>query len=197
MGTVDIEVTVLNANGVYSDAGKMSTSYVIAGQDRNPDDVADFRVEIDSNGPVLRWSDVNAADLLDYEIRSGTVWDTGSLIGRVDSNEFPLDWLGEGDHSFLIKARDASTPRNYSSNAASATIAIVAANPPTLSSSFEGENLVLQWIATAGTLPISEYQVSYGASAGETVVATVSADRFRVRAEWLGVRTWSAQSRGA
>lgn len=190
VGFVDIEVTVLSSNGVYSDAGKKSTTYEIVGQDRNPDDVTNFRLEINSNGPVLRWSDVNAADLMDYEIRTGIDWDTGSVIGRVDSNEFPLDWLPAGDHSFLIKARDASTPRNYSNNAATLAVTIVGANPPEISSSFEGENLVLQWAATPGTLPIAEFQVSHGATAGETPVATVSADRFRIRAEWLGTRTW-------
>lgn len=190
IGNLDIEVTVYNNRGIYGDSGVQSTTYSIVGQDRNPDDVTNFRLEIDQNGPVLRWDDVNAADLLDYEIRSTADWDTGSLVGRVDANEFALDWLPAGDHDFLIKARDASSPRRLSTNATSLSVTIAVANAPNVTAAFSGGDLVLNYNATPGTLPIVEYQISYGATAGENAVATISANRFAIRANWIGARTW-------
>lgn len=190
IGNLDIEVTAYNKRGQYGAQGVQTRSYTIVGQDRNPDDVTNARVEIDKNGPVLRWDDVNAADLLDYEIREGASWDTATLVGRVDANEFALDWLPAGTHDYLIKARDSSSARRTSTNAAPAGITIAGANPPSVIAVFEGDSLVINYTASAGSQPIAEYEISYGAAAGDTVVARIAANRFSIKANWVGARTW-------
>lgn len=190
VGNIDIEVTVLNENGEYSSLGKKSLTYSIVGQSQPPDDVANVQLIISTTNPVLKWDDVNAADLLDYEIREGATWDTAEFLGRVDANEYPLPWLTAGSHTFLVKARDASTPRKLSTNAGAHTINVVGSNPPNITASFEADSLVLSYTVTAGTLPIKEFRISYGAAADDNAVATIKADRFSVKATWLGSRIW-------
>lgn len=190
VGSLDIEVTVLNADGVYSNAGKSSVTHIIIGQDQLPDDVTNLQINITATSPVLKWDDVNAADLLDYEIREGTDWDTATLLGRVDANEYPLDWLTIGLNTFLVKARDASWPRNVSANATSLGLTVVGSNPPNITPSFEADNLVINYTVVEGTLPIKEFKISYGVAVGDNVVATINANRFSITANWLGARTW-------
>jgi len=190
VGNVDIEVTVLNTSGVYSSAGKFFTTYTIIGQNQPPDDVTNLQISITATNPVLKWDDVNAADLLDYEIREGAAWDTATLLGRIDANEYPLSWLTAGVHNYLVKARDASWPRNVSANAAQVSITVVGANPPNITASFAAGNLVLNYTAAAGSLPIKGYRISYGAAEGDNVVAIINANRFSITANWLGSRTW-------
>ncbi len=190
VGNVDIEVTVLNEKGVYSSGGKSSLTHSIIGQSELPADVTNLQINITASGLVLKWNDVNAADLLDYEVREGAAWDSATILGRVDANEYPVDWLSAGLHTFLVKARDSSWPRNVSTNAASKSITVVGANPPNIITSFEAGNLILEYGTTAGTLPIKEYIISYGANAGDNVVAKIAADRFSIVANWVGARTW-------
>ncbi len=190
LGFVDVEVTVYSPDGRFQANGRQLVNYAIVGQDRDPPDVANFRAEVDNNGLVLRWDDVNVADLLDYEVRVGADWDTGTLLARIDSNELSLDWPVAGAHTWYVKARNASSPRRYSTNPASASLTVTGAAPPAISDSFEGENLVLSYSLTPGSLPIREVEISYGTVEGESVVATLTSDRFRTKASWIGTRRW-------
>jgi hypothetical protein len=189
-GLVDIEVTLLNRRGEYGPSGRATLTHSIVGKAAPPADVLDFAASARSYGIALTWAPVPDADLLDYEVRAGTDWDTGVTVGRIDGTELALDIVAQGSYDFLIKARDTS--RNLSANAAAASITIeqpLAVGE--LTAGFTAEALVLDWGEPPASFPVAEYEVRHGADwATATVVTRVDARQFTARAQWLGLRTW-------
>ena len=182
-----------------SSSGKISETSIYDdiqadGKTDPPSNVLGFNVAVDSRlGVVLGWNPVVDPDLSGYEIRKGTEWATGVFVVKTNSTSYTVGSLAQGSHSYLIKAID--TTGNYSSVAASANIVIQAAGTPSVSSTFVGASLSLQWPATSGTLGVVSYKVYRGATfATSALLTTLQATNYSVSVNWLGSQTFWVSS---
>lgn len=194
---------ILNTTpGVYSvkvystgASGNTSTTYTTGsitalGKTAPPDDVTGLTSTVDSNiGITLTWNRVADLDVDSYEVRNGSSWATATVVGQVKGTSIKIGVIPPSTQTYLVKALD--TTGHYSNNAASTTVGLAAAGAPTLATAFVGPNLVLTWAAVAGSLAVDHYEIRYGSSwASGTLVGSVSATTFSLKAAWSGARTF-------
>ncbi len=188
-GTIEIEISAFNKQGRMGSASTQVVSYTIVGQAAVPEDVTNFTANLQKNGILLAWNDVQDIDLRDYELRLGTDYANGQVIDRTKANTYLYRILAAGSYTFGIKARD--TTDHVSANPAYVTLTINAPGPPVVSNRFEGPNAVIEWTVSAGDFPIVEYEIRYGTDfATATYVARIKATAFSTQANWVGTRRY-------
>jgi predicted phage tail protein len=69
----------------------------------------------------MKWNRVTDIDLDKYEIRQGASWAAGTLIARVDTTSFSIEFTAVGSYTFWVAAIDSSG--NYSVAPTSCTLA--------------------------------------------------------------------------
>ena len=116
------------------------------------------------DGPnyVLKWNLVQGSLATDfYEIRYGSSWAAGTLVGTVKGTQYSAQAAWVGNRNFYISAVDIAGNYGTVSNT---TLSITA---PSVVSNITQEvidnNILLKWSASTGTLPISSYEVRKGA----------------------------------
>ena len=101
-------------------------NYTVTGKTSLPSNVSGFMASVAGDTVNLRWDKVSDEDLLGYEIRYGSAWNTSIFLGFTKALNVPLVGVKPGTHSFCIKAKD--TLYNYSQNASVCTITVF--DPP-------------------------------------------------------------------
>ena len=93
-------------------SGKLGTSFTlgqaILGKLQPPDDVQDFVVLRRTTDLLLSWSANTDADLAGYEVRVGTGWDAGALVGQTAGTQLVHDQSESGQYNYFIRAFDTS-----------------------------------------------------------------------------------------
>jgi Putative phage tail protein len=138
---------------------------------------------------ALTWSaPTSSLPIKEYELRHGATWAGGVSLGRVSATSFSAVAAWSGSRTFWIAAYDvagnAGTP---------SSVALTISSPTaiSLSSSIAGTTATLTWSAPAASLPITEYEIRYGASwAAGTSLGRISGTSYAVDVAWLGARTF-------
>jgi hypothetical protein len=188
-GFFEVNIYSLSAGG-QSSATALSGTITALGKTAPPSGVNDFTSTIDPNiGVVFTWSPIADIDVDGYEIRRGSSWAAATLITQVTATSYKLGALAQGNYTYLIKAFDTSG--SYSINAASTTVTVAPAAATTITQTFNGSNVVLNWTAVSGSLATAFYELRVGgAFATATVVATVKGTAYTFRGNWSGSQTY-------
>ncbi len=102
-------VFTVRAVGVSGKLGNSaSLSQSILGKLQPPDDVQDFVVLRRTTDLLLSWSANTDADLSGYEVRVGTGWDSGALVGQTAGTQLVHDQSDSGQYNYHIRAFDTS-----------------------------------------------------------------------------------------
>ncbi len=102
-------VFTVRAVGVSGKLGNSaSLSQSILGKLQPPDDVQDFVVLRRTTDLLLSWSANTDADLSGYEVRVGTGWDSGVLVGQTAGTQLVHDQSDSGQYNYHIRAFDTS-----------------------------------------------------------------------------------------
>jgi len=115
--TYEVKIVPVSIFGAKDFDGSPTLSITIRGKYYPPPDVATFSITPQPFGDLLlEWGAVQDLDLVGYEIREGSSWDTGSVvITNYSGTSLVLDATGKsGTVYFGIKAIDGVG--NYSSN---------------------------------------------------------------------------------
>ncbi|AZO96082.1 host specificity factor TipJ family phage tail protein [Halocella sp. SP3-1] len=103
--------------GVHISSGVISNYIYISGVDNPPDPPKDFTAAQQKTSVVFKWTQVKP-DVIGYEIRRGTNWDSGEILG---TNLTGDTWLAnnevDGTHRYMIKSIDrvGQYSKNYTS----------------------------------------------------------------------------------
>ncbi len=102
-------VFTIRAVGVSGKQGNStSLSQSILGKLQPPEDVQDFVVLRRTTDLLLSWSANTDADLSGYEVRVGTGWDSGVLVGQTAGTQLVHDQSESGQYNYHIRAFDTS-----------------------------------------------------------------------------------------
>ncbi len=102
-------VFTVRAMGVSGKLGNSaSLSQSILGKLQPPDDVQDFVVLRRTTDLLLSWSANTDADLSGYEVRVGTGWDSGVMVGQTAGTQLVHDQSESGQYNYHIRAFDTS-----------------------------------------------------------------------------------------
>ena len=102
-------VFTVRAVGVSGKLGNsVSLSQSILGKLQPPDDVQDFVVLRRTTDLLLSWSANTDADLSGYEVRVGTGWDSGVMVGQTAGTQLVHDQSESGQYNYHIRAFDTS-----------------------------------------------------------------------------------------
>lgn len=188
----DVRIRSVNGFGNTSD-WLQSLFHLVIGKTAPPSDVQNFDVSVTDYGISITWSAIPDKDFSRYEIRQGATWATALLVAQANGTSLNLDIQTAGSYTFLIKAFDTSG--NESTTAASDSVTIAVPSAPVVSFSIQGPDVVLSWTVPASQFAIDQYEVSYGAAAGDNAVANSRSNSFRFKAEYGGNRKYWIQAR--
>lgn len=119
-----------------------------------------FGFSLNKTNVLLSWDAQADASL--YEVRKGTVWDTGTFITKVATISIALDPLTVGSHDYMLKAINSAGV--YSDNFASVVVNIPVLGQPVLTPIVIDNNVNLYWTEPASAFRIDHYKVWRGAT---------------------------------
>jgi len=188
-GLFEINVYSLSAGG-QSSASALTGTISALGKTAPPSGVTGFSYAIDTDlGLLLTWNPVADIDVAGYEIRRGSTWESATSITTVTATTYKVGYLDDGNYTYLIKAYDTSGV--FSNSAASTSVTFTSASAPTVSTTQNGSNVIINWTAVAGSLATKFYELRYGNTyATASVLTTVQGTTFTVRGNWTGSRTF-------
>lgn len=119
---------------------------------------------------------------------------TAQLVGSNTGNTYP-DELPPSGQQFYYWIRHESKSELLSdfNDVNGTTVADIPA-APSVSVTFEGEEIVIQWTTPTSNLTIQYYIVSHGASPGANAVGTSQSNALRFKANFLGARKFWVQA---
>ena len=172
-GLFEVEVTAI---GVFGTASRSSTkaSLQALGKTAPPTDVTNLTASVDAViGVTLNWNAVPDLDVSYYEVRQGSSWDTGVVIGKVAATTLKVGTIIGGTTYYRVKAVD--TTGNYSVNSPRVTVGITRPSLPVPSATVIDNNVLLSWQDCTQTLVIDYYEVRRSLSnyANSTVIGKV------------------------
>jgi hypothetical protein len=177
-------VAAVDTAGSYGTAGSRVVTFI------KYDAPTGLSATVSQASVTLSWQSAanGSLEISYYDIRYGADWDTGEIIGKVNTTTItlPITWLG--DRKLWVAAVD--TNKQFGSPA-SLISSVSAPAAPSVSSTVVVAKAELTWTAPSASLPIREYEIRHGASwAAGTVVATTLSTTYRAPIEWLGSRTY-------
>jgi predicted phage tail protein len=148
-------INAVDSNGNTGTAG--STSVVL-----NIPAAPVVTASVSLDNYILKWNTPTATlPIVNYEIRHGTSWELGTLVGISNTNTMTIKGTWSGNRNFWVAAIDVNG--NYGT-AGSVTATI---NPPAAPSNFRQEvvdnNVLLYWNQVQGTMPTTTYEIRKGA----------------------------------
>ncbi|SFL93535.1 phage tail protein [Halanaerobium salsuginis] len=110
--------TVSKYRSITSD-GIISRDIIISGKDNKPAAPETLQVAQKGAKLIFKWQEVNEPDVLGYEIRKGTDWGNGEVLGtKLTGDRWTSENEIDGTHMYMIKTIDRV--RQYSSSFTSA-----------------------------------------------------------------------------
>lgn len=143
--SADYTVRIVTVNNVGQKTNLESAPYKVlnlAGKDDAPSNVTGFTAKQKGDTLNFHWTHITDFDLLGYQIRVGTIWETGTILSnRISENFFSWKPEANGTYKFFIKALD--TTGHYSPTATSVIITTTGIDPSL--------NIVYDYDETQGT----------------------------------------------
>ena len=185
-----IQVRATDINGNQGAAGVLSVSILAPA-------VPAVSFSFVANTAVLTWADCKTTlPILEYEVRAGTSWGSGTLVGIVSAKQFSIIATWTGSKTFWVAARDF-----YGNIGTAGSVVAIITVPlqPTVSNTIVGTDVLLSWTTPASSLIISGYEIRKGVAwAGGTLVGDISGNNITVPISWLGAQTfWVAATDSA
>lgn len=145
---------------------------------------------------VLFWDTpvfANYKQTLIYRAASNNLSEA-ELIGSNTGNTYVDDLPASGTQYFYWIRHESKSELLSDFNDVNGTSVTNAPGAPTVSHAFSGADLVISWTTPTSNLAIQYYIVSHGASAGATIVGISQSNTLRVKADFLGARTYWVQA---
>ncbi|RKH05063.1 host specificity protein J [Corallococcus carmarthensis] len=108
-----------------------SASHTVVGKAAPPSNVTGLTCVLNGSTATLRWAEVPDLDRDTYELRYGSSWEVGSLIGKVRATTYEWALPAPGTNQ-LVHVKAIDTSGNYSTSAASVLVVSVPTVPATL-----------------------------------------------------------------
>jgi predicted phage tail protein len=181
-GSKTFTVRAVDANGNFGAEGSIVVSPTV------PSVGATINQSVDDTVITLIWTSTPGnLPIRYYELRYGPTYASAAILDKVSSLTYSVvgSWLG--DRRFWVTAFD--TAGNQSTSIYK-DVSIVAAAAPTVTSTFEGQNVLLAWNAIVGTLPTRTYEILDGA----TVIATAQTTKYTKTVDWQGNKTYGVRA---
>lgn len=104
----DIRAAYVLPDGSYTPWSDTIT-HVVVGQQTGPVDVASVSASLKTLGSVLiSWPRSISKNVLEYEIRSGATWATGTFVAAVRTTSFTAEQLPVGTYTYWVGVIDTS-----------------------------------------------------------------------------------------
>ncbi len=184
-GAYVISVESVNYFGIKSSTPATYGLTVLNVDSTPPATVTGFTYSVDANnGLKLSWNTLQ--DFIDYyEIRVGATWATATLVAKAAGNNQILGAVAAGTYTYQIAAVDTSG--NYSTTKATVTVNLTAPTAPSVNSTIQGTDEVIEWSGATSLIAIDRYEVREGASfAAGSFVATTKGTYYRRPLAWTG-----------
>lgn len=126
-------------------------NFTALGKSAPPADVTSFIAIRTISGAQLTWIAVADIDVVGYEIRQGTSWDTGTIVTTEMNGTTEFVVLNDtSNHTFFIKALDDTG--HYSVNAVSIVTSVIAPDDVTgFLVTQDGDRVIFNWDKVVGT----------------------------------------------
>jgi hypothetical protein len=122
---------------------------------QTPGDVTDFSYRLTSTNVILEWT-APTADVIYYEIRKGSNWDTASRVVVTANNSIILDPLPTGIHRYLIRSVVGGV---YSAELDFVDVVIPFIGNVTITVTQIITNVLLRWTEPSSVFRIDYYRV--------------------------------------
>lgn len=126
--------------------------------------VTAFNYELHTTFVRFTW-DYTDVNVVQAEIREGTVWDTAAFIVRSSTKRAEIDPITIGTHNYLIKTINASGIYSEPSVGLDVTIPAIGL-PGALSAQVIDNNVLLRWTEPTSTFNIDYYEIWRAVPAG-------------------------------
>lgn len=196
---IQYEVQVMHLSVIRPMQQGVVVTHTLIGKTAPPSDVTGFVASLTAGQDqiTLAWNQVTDLDLSHYEIRvGGTDWATAALVTKAakqaTSQLLPLQ--PAGTYTYRIKAVD--TTGNYSTNAASDGVTVVAPQAPQNLNAVDGFGQgTLYWDAIS-TNEYDVFEIRVGGTdwASATFVARIRSNRFAVTGYASGIYTFRVRT---
>lgn len=178
-------------NGLAYSAWAFADAYTVAGKTDAPNPPTDFAATAESFGVRLTWTQSTSFDVVEYRLRTGSSWDTGTPVGSVAANSFFWQPQVAGTKTFWIRAVDAW---GNLSTAVQADVTTTVPPVSGLSLTVDGDSALIVWSPPSASYEVSDYEIRLGSSYGSSTLLGYSKTTFdRRRVTGLGtIRYWVA-----
>lgn len=133
----------------------------------------------------LNWSAVSGTlATRSYQIRRGVTFETATILASITGTTYTLQADWSGLETFWVVAIDGN---GVFGAAGSAILGVTGAPAPTISSTFAGQNVVLNWTSVKGTLNTDFYEIRRGEIFSTAVaIGTAYTTMHTLRVDWSG-----------
>jgi len=183
-GDWEIRVLPINSLGSKAHIENVQSFYFTAVNPKAPPaDVTGLTNTPIPYGLILNWSAVPDLDTRMYQVGTGS-----TVFATVNALTYMVGTPPANGQVFWVKAMDFQG--NLSVNAATTTVAVTEAPAPTLTYTFSGQNLILNWTATSGQFAIDHFEVSLNG----VVIAKVYAQTYSMPITTPDARTFGIRA---
>lgn len=107
------EVICYTTNALKLNSDVVTLTAKVLGKTRPPEDVTEFEADLTPAGVTMKWKGVKDLDLDHYEIRLGSSWQAGEVIGTAKATTY--SWIPPtAGTTFVFHIRAKDTSGNYS-----------------------------------------------------------------------------------
>ena len=185
LGSRTFWVAASDLNGNTGTAGSHVSTITV------PATPTGFGVNYTQGQATLFWASARTSLPIDYyEVRRGSSWETGSVVGKAYTNTLTLEVSWTTSATFWVKAYDVNG--NASASEGSYIAAVSGPGAVSVAHQFKDTNLILSWAApSTGSLPIKHYEVREGATWNTgTVIGTTSDRSYSIPVNWTSGKTF-------
>lgn len=138
-----------------------SEDHEIFGKTAPPANVENLTSVSKVNGAILSWSPVADIDVIGYEIRRGSSWDTAAYVADIVGTSIFVDIETSDPETFLVRAKDEL--ENLSTGISSITVTVVPPDTPSVfTATAQADFVLFRWSRVAGLDNI--YEIRRGSS---------------------------------
>jgi len=175
--TSSISYPVTWGAGLYGAAGSNAKTFWIAAKDHSDNYGVPAQIDVVVARPsstlltstvsganvVLNWTTPTSdLPIVDYKLRYGSTWSTSTdiAINKVTDWTTKVTWGPNTPRTFWVTSVDSA---GNEGTPMSVVVDVIIPGKPTVTNSYNSENVLLQWTPTSGqTLPIEKYEIRYG-----------------------------------
>lgn len=148
-------------------------THTVVGRSTNPQPVSGFTAQVRADDVLLYWSRNIEKDILGYELRIGSTWETATVVEKsptTQTTQYVLPPQSAGAYTIKVRAKDSFGL--YSGSDANVSFTISAPSQPSASYTFQSGNVVLTWADCQTSHRVVLYKVKRGADAPVEIKTT-------------------------